>query len=267
MTDALRYELARIRTIRSTWWLSLLSLVLGIGISTLLAWALHHEFSTNGSVDLEEIGAALATQLSATDQVPSLISFLMAIVGVFAWGHEYRHGMIRASLTAVNPRRSLWVAKYLVVGLWVAVVSLVTMAISALIGQVILHGYVTVINPTTVRVVGFQTLYAVLLTWLAMAFTTVTRSQAFALVTMFLWPLLIESLVFLIFNIVPQWRDDTDLLRFLPFKAGGRMSSVLGLADDTFGNPLSPLGATIVFGGITVILMAVAFALFERRDA
>ena len=122
MRDALAYEWTRIRTLRSTWWLTGSTMVVGIGISGLLAWALHSEFSEHGSVDLDGIGAAVVTQLAAVGQVPSLISFLLAILGVFAWGHEYRHGMIRASLTALPSRSALWTAKYLVVGIWVAVV-------------------------------------------------------------------------------------------------------------------------------------------------
>lgn len=267
MIDALRYEWTRVRTLRSTWWLTGASLALGVGISGLLAWALHHTFSTDGAVDLDGIGAALATQLSATERIPSLISFLLAMVGVFAWGHEYRHGMIRASLTALNSRSSLWAAKYVVVGAWVAVVASVTMVLAALLGELVLRDYVTVFTGTTVEVIAMQTLYAVILAWLAMAVTSLTRSQAFALVTLFLWPLLIESLIQLVFFIVPMWRDDTELLRFLPFKAGGRMAAILENADSTFGDPLSPLGATIVFGGTAAVLMALAFVLFQRRDA
>ena len=55
------------------------------------------------------------------------VVFVLAIIGIFAWGHEYRHGMIRASLTALNSRGALWVAKYLVVGAWVAVVAFVVL--------------------------------------------------------------------------------------------------------------------------------------------
>lgn len=267
MRDALAYEITRIRTLRSTWWLTWLSVVLGIAISGLLAWALHHTFSTDGAVDLDGIGAALVTQLAATERIPSLISFVLAMTGVFAWGHEYRHGMIRASLTALNSRTALWVAKYLVVGAWVAIVSLVTMFLAGMLGLLILHEYVTVFTATTFQVIGMQAGYAVLLTWMAMAFTSLTRSQAFALVTIFLWPLLIESLVQLVFFIVPMWRDDTELLRFLPFKAGARMTAIIENPDGTFGDPMSPLGATVIFGGVTLVLMAAAFASFQRRDA
>jgi ABC-type transport system involved in multi-copper enzyme maturation permease subunit len=269
MRAALAYEWVRIRTIRSTWWLTGLAVVLGVGISTLFSWAIHHDFSTSGvsGDELDGLGAAVVTQLAASGQIPSVVCFVLAILGIFAWGHEYRHGMIRASLTALNSRSSLWVAKYVVVGLWVAAVALVTMLLSGLVGVLFLHGYVTVFTGETWSIIGREALYGVLLTWLAMAFTSVTRSQAFALVAMFLWPLLIESLIHVFFVLVPGLRDHTDVLRFLPFGAANRMVDVLSNPTSTFGDPLSPLGGTIVFGSLAVVLMVASFSLFEKRDA
>jgi hypothetical protein len=100
-----------------------------------------------------------------------------------------------------------------------------------------------------------------------MAFTSVTRSQAFALVAIFLWPLLIESLIHVFFVLVPGLRDHTDVLRFLPFGAANRMVDVLSHPTSTFGDPLSPLGGTIVFGGLALVLMVASYSLFEKRDA
>ena len=269
MRDALAYEWVRIRTIRSTWWLTGLALVLGVGISTLFSWAIHHDFSRSGASqsDLDGLGPAVVTQLAASGHIPSVVGFILAMLGIFAWGHEYRHGMIRASLTALNSRSALWVAKYLVVAVWVAVVATVTMLLSGVVGMLYLHGFITVFSGQTWSVLGREVLYIVLLTWMAMAFTSLTRSQAFALVSIFLWPLLIESLIQVFFLLVPGLRDHTDVLRFLPFNAGNRMVAVLESASSTFGDPLSALGGTIVFGGLAVVLMAASFVLFGRRDA
>lgn len=269
MRAALAYEWMRIRTIRSTWWLTGLALVLGVGISTLFSWAVHHDFTTSGVTrsDLDGLGPIITTQLAASGQIPSVVCFVLAILGIFAWGHEYRHGMIRASLTALNSRPAFWIAKYAVVGVWVAVVAFVTLVLSGLVGMIYLHSYVTVFTGQTWGVIGREVLYGVLLTWLAMAFTSITRSQAFALVTIFLWPLLIESLISLFFLLVPGLRDHTDILRFLPFRAANRMVDVLSSSSGTFGDPLSPLGGAVVFGALAVVLMAASFALFGERDA
>jgi ABC-type transport system involved in multi-copper enzyme maturation permease subunit len=269
MRAALAYEWVRIRTIRSTWWLTGLAFVLGVGISTLFAWAIHHDFTrTSPSAnDLDGLGAAVVTQLAASGEIPSVVCFVLAILGIFAWGHEYRHGMIRASLTALNSRSALWAAKYLVVGAWVAVVAFVTMLASGLVSMLFLHEFITVFSAQTWGIIGRQLVFGVLLVWLAMAFTATTRSQAFALVTLFLWPLLIEHLVQVFFLLVPGLRDHTDVLRFLPFDAGNRMVDVLHTASSTFGDPLSPLGGAIVFGGLAVALAVASYLLFEKRDA
>lgn len=269
MRAAFAYEWVRIRTIRSTWWLTGLALVLGIGVSTLFSWAFHHDFTHSGvsSEDLDLLAPAVVTQLAATGHIPSIVCFILAMLGIFAWGHEYRHGMIRASLTALNSRAALWTAKYVVVAAWVAVIALVTMLGSGVVAVVFLHDYVSIFTAQTWSIIGRQVLYGVLLTWLAMAFTSITRSQAFALVSIFLWPLLVESLVHVFFALVPGLRDHTEVLRFLPFEAGGRMVDVLTDSTSTFGDPLSALGGTIVFGGLAALLMAASFALFGRRDA
>src|SRR6185436_3453669 len=110
MNDALRYEWTRIRTIRSTWWLTGSALAIALLISVLLGWVGHHDFSRNGASaeDVDGLGPFLVTQFAASGQIPSLVGFLVAMIGIFAWGHEYRHGMIRASLTALNSRSALW---------------------------------------------------------------------------------------------------------------------------------------------------------------
>lgn len=270
MRAAFAYEWVRIRTLRSTWWLTGLALAFGVGVSWLFAWAIAREFSQSGvqGEDLEGLGAGVVTQLAASGEIPSVVCFVLAMLGVFAWGHEYRHGMIRASLTALNSRTALWVAKYVVVAVWVATVAFVTLVISGLIGVVYLQDYINVFNGETWSIIGRQVLYGVLLAWIAMAFTAATRSQAFALTMIFLWPLLIESLFELFFFLVPGLDDDTELLRFLPFDAGNRMVAVIGDdATSTFGEPLSALGGTIVFGGLAVALMVASFTLFHKRDA
>jgi hypothetical protein len=66
---------------------------------------------------------------------------------------------------------------------------------------------------------------------------------------------------------VPGLRDHNEILRFLPFRAGGRMVDVLADSTSTFGDPLSALGGTIVFGGLAVVVMAASYVLFEKRDA
>jgi ABC-type transport system involved in multi-copper enzyme maturation permease subunit len=271
MRDALAYELVRIRTIRSTWWITALAVVAGVGISTLFSWAVSHDFRESGTAgagdDLPALPAMVVTQLAATGELPSIVCYLLAMIGIFAWGHEYRHGMVRASLTALNSRSALWAAKLVVVAVWTAVVAFVTLALAGLVGSLFLSEWLDVLTVDTWEVIGRQVGFGVILAALAMAVTSVTRSQAFALVLLFLWPLLVESLIRLFFVLVPALRDDQDILRFLPFGAGNQMVNAFSQPTTTFGDPLSALGGTIVFGGTAIVLLVASFITFRSRDA
>jgi ABC-2 type transport system permease protein len=190
------------------------------------------------------------------------------MLGVFAWGHEYRHGMIRATLTALNSRTNAWVAKYLVVGAWVALVALVTILGSALVGWLWLHDNgVSFGGAQLFETLGRTLLYTLVFTWVATAFTSLIRNQTAALVLLFLWPLAVESIITLIFSVTPGLKDNSDLTRFLPFGAGGRIVEELTKAHSTFGQPLSMVGGLVIFGGLTLVLMVASLALFRSRDA
>ncbi len=45
------------------------------------------------------------------------------------------------------------------------------------------------------------------------------------------------------------------------------MVDVLTDASSTFGDPLSSVGGAMVFGVVTLALMAASWALFSKRDA
>jgi ABC-type transport system involved in multi-copper enzyme maturation permease subunit len=190
------------------------------------------------------------------------------MIAVLGWGHEYRHGMIRATLTALSSRTAAWTAKFLVVGAWVVVVALVTALTSLLVGWLWLHGDgVPVFTADVWRAVARTLLYTLLFAWLASAFTALVRNQTAALVLLFLWPLAVENVVSVVFSLVPALRDHDDVTRFLPFNAGTRIISQVPGADGAFGSPLSVWAAVVVFGGLTAVAMAVSLALFHRRDA
>lgn len=272
MTDALRYEWVRIRTVRSTYFLTLGALLFSAAVAIAVGWAF---VATIGdpdgpsSRDIAEVGPWLGTQFARAG-APYFVAYLLAMVGILAWGHEYRHGMVRATLTALPSRTSVWAAKYVVVTAWVAVAVAACYLTSVSVGWLFLRTEgIGVWGEETWSGLGRAVLYAVVMSWLAMAFTALIRNQTAALVLLFIWPLAIENVVTLIFFLVPGLRDHSELTRFLPFSAGSRINSDAGFApgESLLGAPLTWPGGLLVFGGVAVVAMVASAVLFRRRDA
>lgn len=284
MTEALRYEWARITTLRSTWWISAGSVLVGSGF-TFVVWMFVRLSATSEiEGDLDGDGArfyynAAMTQFSNIDPMFYLLTYAVAVLGILAWGHEYRHGMIRATLTAVPQRWAVWTAKYLVIGAWVSVVVVISCVLSLLFALLWFAGLDAEFDLGYLLLAMFKRIvYTVMITWLVMSATVLIRHQTFALVLLYLWPLGVETLLrILALVFVPIFGEDAlDALRFLPFNAAGRIMQDVSMTDplagiqddfDLFGTPLSPWGAFLVFGVYTFGLMAISLAAFQKRDA
>lgn len=280
MTSALKYEWTRLTTLRSTWWISGGSVLVGVGFTFFVAMViqLNTPVELVGRPDEDYsrfILDAAMTQFSNVDPSFYLLAYVVAIIGVLAWGHEYRHGMIRATLTAVPSRTAVFAAKLVVVGAWVAAVVVISCLLSLLVTLLWFTGLDFHFDlPYLLLAVLKRIAFTVLLTWLAMAATVLIRHQTFALVMLYLWPLGVETMLrFLFLALGAITGDDAvyDATRFLPFNAGGRiMQNWSGDFQDNldvFGQPLSALGGLVVFGGFTLVLLAGSLLAFNKRDA
>jgi ABC-type transport system involved in multi-copper enzyme maturation permease subunit len=277
---ALRYEWVRITSIRSSYWISATTLVVGTGISTLIAWGLaktFHDLSMNTS-EIPFTAGIVVTQAGLAG-APYIVGFVMAIIGVLAWGHEYRHGMIRATFTAVPSRTAIWLAKYIVTLAWVAVTMVVTFAASTYVGWLYLSKYgVSFTSSEVLRAEGKALLVGLLLVTFVMSATAIMRHQTAALVLLFIWPLVIEPIFRLVFFLVPALNDHMDWLNYLPFRALFRILQVPLLADGSAGGgdgppaqfitqPLTTIEASLVFGAYAVVVVVASLVLLRRRDA
>lgn len=280
MTAALRYEWTRIITLRSTWWISAGAIIAGAGFSFLMAMTLRLTTGdiVRGEVNEEDsrfILEGAMTQFSNVDPMFYLLAFVGAIMGVLAWGHEYRHGMIRATLTAVPQRWAVFVAKYVVVAGWIAALVVVSCLLSLLVTLLWFSGLDLEYDVAALGVALFKrVVYSVLLAWLAMSLTLLVRHQTFALVMLYLWPMGVETVVKFVLQIIDSVSDKEiyQYTRFLPFNAGARIMQNYGeqgLQENlsVFGDPLNAWGGFLVFGGLTFGLMALGLVLFQRRDA
>lgn len=260
MTDALRYEWVRLKTLRSTWWLTGLALV-ATAVLALTALGLHE-----GPLNNEDYGSVI-TQ-------PGLFfsSIFLSLIGTFAMGHEYRYGTIRPTLSAVPRRSYLMAAKVLVVMAWVALITVVCEIINYVISAIILGSRLTdlgfapgPIGRVWLGIVGYITVNALI----GLSLAALTRSMPAAIVSLLVFPLIVENLLRALLSL-HFLKSVRGILKVLPFSAGQQifnLSSTPDRAPDGFKEVPGPWAGAFIFIAFMCILLAIAWTMFERRDA
>jgi len=272
MIDALRYEYVRLRTLRSTYWLIGIAMIFQLVMSVTIAAVV-----ANSSSDIagDEVFDVLATIGASAGFAPLFIGFIIGLLGVFSTGHEYRHGMIRATLTAIPSRPHVFGAKVLSTAIVSAVASLLCILIALLCLLVFglelpsLKGFVDMTAGTTI--------FTVLFSLSGLAYGALTRNQTAAVALLLLVPTVIEAIIRAIVIAIKGFSDDpqeqggfVQILKFLPYDAGGKLytrASIDDLLSFLGYTPFGAVGGGIVMGVFVTALLAGAYALFLRRDA
>lgn len=262
MTAALRYEIVRLRTLRSTWWLLAGAIVANGLISFGVSWA-------SRTTDLGPDGLAWAITGGGNFAPLPLTAVFAGLVGVLCFGHEYRYGTIRAALTAVPRRGALFAAKVIVTTVWALVLAVVSGGCGWGVALVIPHDQISAYGIGDGHVgrvlIGFALLTA-LWAMVGMAFGGLFRNLPASIVLILLIPLVIESILAAILFLIPALDSIQFLTKYLPFTAGQQMVAT----DKTFaGGPelFGPLGGGMTFAVFAVMLLAGGALSFSRRDA
>jgi len=270
--DALRYEVMRLRTIRSTYWLIGIALGFQLLFSMTIAWRLPSTGPLSGG---DGTFAVLVTIGASAGFAPLFIAYVIGILGVFTMGHEYRHGMIRATLTALPNRATVFIAKVVVaaaVSGLAAFACVLVALLSALlfgVGMPTFAGFREITAGTVI--------FAALFSLSGLGFAAITRNQTAAVALLLLVPTVIETIIKAIILSIHAASDDPNgkgglvkVLKFLPYDAGGQMYTRLSIGDllEFFGVvPFGPVGGGLVMGTFVATLLAAGAALFLRRDA
>ena len=260
MLDALRFEWMRLWTLRSTYWM------IGIGVLAAAVIPLIFGLAASGELLFDEV-IAVSVNGGASFGIPFLAVF-MAVVGILATGHEYRHGTIQPTLTALPQRSRLLLAKILVVSAVTVAATLVSMLLNvgillAFWGEV--PGLFS--DPVLPSLLGYL-LYTLIYMLIGMGLALLFRGVPPALVVIFLMPLVIENIVVGLSQI-PALDWLVPAVKFLPFTAGSLLMTVgpadLGMGSD-FGF-FSRWGSGGVFAAFAALIMGTAWYLFKLRDA
>lgn len=249
MIPAIKSEVRKLLTVRSTYAMMLISLVLiglfaGYGDGFRATPAVLH---TPGQLMSESTSAVLFVG-----------GFILAFAGLLLMGHEYRYNTIMYTLASSNRRLKTLTAKFLVVSLFAVITSLLIAVISPLctLLGLHLHGYHLVPQ----HFYYWTTLWhCVFVGWgyamYAFILVTIMRNQVGSIVTFLLIPLIGENILGHIFK-------GSD--RYFPFTS---LQNVAVQHGDKAANALSTAHTAEVALAYMVAGLVVGSVLFLKRDA
>jgi ABC-type transport system involved in multi-copper enzyme maturation permease subunit len=249
---ALRSEWTKIRTVRSTFWTLVLTMVITIGMSAAIsAGAAGHD--TTEMLQNEDL-----TQLAMVGLYFGQL--VIVVFGALSITAEYGTGMIRTSLTSVPRRGTLLAAKAVVTTLVALVVGLVSTVTSFLLASAFYsnkHVHVSLSDPGVTRAVLGGALYLAATALLAFGLGAVLRHTAGA-ITSAVGLLFVATIVV---NFLPStWRDH--VAKYLPANAGG------GIIDSApHSDALSPWTGFGVYLAYVAVALVLGTILIRRRDA
>lgn len=168
-TAVIRSELAKLTALRTSWWLSVVTIGLGAFIAGSVAFS--YAFF-QGMDDQGMLGTADAVALTTQGLTGAYLAMiLLGALGVIAISTEHTTGAIRSSLAAVPQRSLLLVAKVIALAIWTAVVAAVLILISHLLMAMITQP-VSIAEPFTNGDValGYVTTWAVIVLTSLMGF-------------------------------------------------------------------------------------------------
>jgi ABC-2 type transport system permease protein len=291
LAGAIRSEITKIRSVRSTYWTLAALLIVSIGIGAAVTAGVNGSFANNPG---QKAGFD-ATQVSL---IPffEIGQLIIAVLGALVITAEYSTGMIRTSLTAQPRRGVVYAAKAIVFTSVTLVVSFVTSFVAFFLGQALLSGSgvsaslfhnvtipmnanegpgpnggpgpgsvtfsgTDVISSSTVlgAVIG-TALFVTVVAVMAFGLGAIIRHTAGTITTvigvMFVIPIIMQALP-------NNWR--WDMIRFMPDSAGRVLSVTIG--NNSNQHLWSAWPQFLVTVAYAVALLAIGAYLFRKRDA
>ncbi|MBK6763335.1 MAG: ABC transporter permease [Micrococcales bacterium] len=244
--DLLTYEWRRARSIRTTWITSLFVILSVVGFSYLISIA-----GTDADGNPVKVPAAEVVSQSVLGN--PIVMVLVASLGAMAFGHEYRYGTIRLTLTAFPRRTGVFFAKLLTTLFIPLLVLAVAVAAS--------YGLLVALGSTDTAALGdpaitwpdalwqmpvFVLTYAVL----AFCLTLITRNHPLGIIGPLLLSLVETALIAILGGRVEWLPQVLPLWSMQTWFSGEDVALSVG-----------------VWGAWMVALLVLGFVLLRRRDA
>jgi ABC-2 type transport system permease protein len=248
-------EWVKMRSVKSTVWSLLVTVVITVGLGALLCAAIIARWDHLDPIDRLTFDATAHSLRGIF-----LAQLAIGVLGVLVIGSEYTTASIRTTFAAIPRRRTVIAAKACVLATVSLVVSLVGCFTAFGIGQLILQGKhvgVSLGDPRVLRAVIGGSVYLTAVAVIGFSMATVLRRTPGALAALFAVVLVLPILS----NALPSpW--DHNVSKLLPATAGESLFSTRAAGDIlTTGHAIIVLGVWVV-ATFTAALIAVG-----RRDA
>lgn len=242
MSELLTFEWRRAKSIRTTWVTSLFA-ILGVAFFAFIAAVAITDEEGN------PIGLPLTDALQTAVTTNPITMVLVSSLAAMAFGHEYRYGTIRLTLTAFPRRTGVFFAKFLMT----LVIVFVALALSVAAGYAVISasGKAEAGDLTWVALAWHVAVFGLTFSILAFSFTVITRNHPLGIVG----PLLLFMLELILLPVIAgrfEW-----LPKVFPIRA---MTNWFDAGAD------AALGAG-VWAAWMVGLLVVSYVLLNRRDA
>ena len=250
MLHLMKSEFIKLRTLRSTLTATIVLIIFPVAVTVLSAM-----FAKNP----DEI---MVIKVLVNTGIVSLL--LCGVLGVFAIAQEYSQGTIRITFAATPLRLKVFVAKALVISLWVAVSVAVLEGVGLVGANYALHSrgfdFGVMYQATPGIDSAWQVLFAfgavcILFALVGFALGALLRSSPGAIATLILVPLLVEGIVTGL--LIAAF--DIDISRRTPFTAAIRAVQVEPDA--------ARWGLVGYFSIWCLVITVIAALLMKRRDA
>jgi ABC-2 type transport system permease protein len=257
VTEALRAEWIKLRTLTSTAWLLIGATAVTVGVSAAIA-AGTHQSAGGGGED--------PTKLALTGI--DLGQAVVAVLGVLAISEEYGTGMIRTTLAALPRRLTVLGAKAANLVVLTLASSVLAVAGCLVAGRLMLpgdglgpaHGYalVSVADPATLRAAIGSVIYLGLIALLALGVATTVRDTAVSIgvvLALLYLPLLLAQAV------------SNPLRRHVEQVAPMTAGLVVQTTTNVRHQPIGPWAGLGVLAAWAAVSLLIGGLLLQRRDA
>jgi ABC-2 type transport system permease protein len=247
-------EWTKLRSVRSTRWSLLATLVLIIGFGIIACIVFESRWphlSPHERADFHPLRASLVGV--------NFAQLAIGVLGVLVITAEYSTGMIRATFSAVPKRLPVLWGKALVFGAVAFVISLPAVFIVFFVGQAILSGQhinIGISHPGVIRALFGAALFLTVMGLFGLGLGAIVRNTAAGIA-------LLAAIVFVlppIIGLLPTSVADS-INPYLPSNAGGAVWTI-----NPDPHTLAPWAGLALFAGYAALAIAIAAVLLNRRD-